>query len=57
MTPTPIRASLSVTTEDAAQLTEVAEQFARTAAGLALSGVEAFVAIYPDRDDDPNPPR
>lgn len=56
MQPDPVRASLSVTTSDPAQLSEVAEQFARTAAGLALTGVEAFVAFYPDRDDESNPP-
>lgn len=46
-----VRASLSVTTADPAQLTEVAEQFARTAAGLALTGVEAFVSFYPEHDE------
>lgn len=54
--PTPIRASLSVTTADPAQLTEVAEQFARTAAALSLSGAEAFVSFYPDDDNTSNPP-
>lgn len=55
--PRPIRASLSVTTADPSQLSEVAEQFARTAAALALSGADAFVSFYEDDTDNPNPPR
>jgi len=52
----PTRATLSVTTADPQQLTTVVEHMARTAAGLALDGVTAFVAVYPDDDTDPNPP-
>lgn len=47
-----IRVGLSVTTDDAAIVARVAEQFARTAAGLALEGVDAMVMIGPEYEVD-----
>lgn len=48
----PVRVSLSVTTEDQQLLARVAEQFARTAAGLALDGVQCFVVVGRDELED-----
>lgn len=49
---TDTRISLSVTTGDPQIVARVAEQFARTAAGLAMEGVDCFISIGPDDLDD-----
>jgi len=47
----PVRLSLSVTTTDPEIIARTADHFARTAAGLALEGVDTFLMIGPDDDD------
>lgn len=48
----PTRMSLSVTTDDPQLIARTAEHFARAAAGLALEGVQTFIMIGPDDEDD-----
>lgn len=43
-----IRLSLSVSTDDGQIVAKAAEQFARTAAGLALDGVDCMLMVGPD---------
>jgi hypothetical protein len=49
-----VRIGLSVVTDDPQLVAKVTEQMARTAAGLALEGVDAMVMVGPDDfgDDD-----
>ena len=46
--PQRLRIGLSVSTDDPEMVARVAEQLARTAAGLALEGVDTMVMIGPD---------
>ena len=48
----PIRVSLSVTTDNPEFVARAAETFGRTAAGLGLDGMEAFLMIGPDEDEE-----
>ena len=43
-----IRIGLTVVTDDPQLVAKVTEQMARTAAGLALEGVDAMVMVGPD---------
>lgn len=52
MTDQKIRLSLSVTTADQEVVARSIEHFARTAAGLALEGTEAFIMVGPDDGED-----
>jgi hypothetical protein len=47
-----IRIGLSVVTDNPDLVARVTEQMARTAAGLALEGVDALVMCGPDDEDD-----
>ena len=47
-----IRVALSVNTADPEIVARVAEQFARTAAGLALEGVDTFLMVGPADEDE-----
>lgn len=49
------RLTLTVTTEDQNAVARATEHFARTAAGLALDGVEAVIMIGPDEDETDAP--
>jgi hypothetical protein len=49
------RVGISVTTNDANIVARAAEQFARTATGLAMEGVDTIVMIGPDTDYEPDP--
>lgn len=47
-----IRIMASVTTEDPEVIARASETFARAATGFVLDGVEAFISIRQDDDDE-----